>query len=194
MANEGKHSFVVGLILGLDCSHFWFEHRTAVDSAMLLTPPTDSWPQYHRNLHWAAPQCSNPNYSLQNVANLTLTGLFKRTRISLRHSSSPILVNGVLYFLVVNNVWASTRVLAAKSGTTFIVALVAVFLWAIAGLPRTRIRFSFKPKMNASFRSMRKTVCQLDRGNCRFDERLWTTAAPLVVKNPCTGWSVYRLR
>jgi alcohol dehydrogenase (cytochrome c) len=77
-----------------------------LDSATLLHPPADSWPQYHGTYngqrHSALTQITP-----QNVGNLTLAWAFQTNTIQARDiSSSPLLVNGILYFSMVDNVWA----------------------------------------------------------------------------------------
>src|SRR3984885_3265079 len=75
-----------------------------VDAATLLHPPADSWPGYqgdysgqrHSRLTQITPQ---------NVANLSLAWAFQ-TNQPAEIKSTPILVDGVLYFTVPDNVWA----------------------------------------------------------------------------------------
>jgi alcohol dehydrogenase (cytochrome c) len=75
-----------------------------VDAQMLLHPPADSWPGYHGDYsgrrHSALTQITP-----QNVKNLGLTWAFQ-TDQSAQIKSSPLLVDGILYFTVPENVWA----------------------------------------------------------------------------------------
>lgn len=75
-----------------------------VTSDMLLHPPADSWPQYHGDYsgrrHSALKQITP-----ENVHNLTLAWAFQ-TGQTQEIKSSPLLVDGVLYFTVPDNVWA----------------------------------------------------------------------------------------
>src|ERR1700741_2892360 len=75
-----------------------------LDNAQLLHPPADMWPQYHGDYsgrrHVELTQI-NP----QNVGNLTLAWAFQ-TNQSMQIKSTPLLVDGVLYFTVPDNVWA----------------------------------------------------------------------------------------
>ena len=81
-----------------------------VDAAMLLHPPADSWPGYqgdysgqrHSRLTQITPQ---------NVADLSLAWAYQ-TNQPAEIKSTPILVDGVLYFTVPDNVWA----IDARSG------------------------------------------------------------------------------
>jgi alcohol dehydrogenase (cytochrome c) len=75
-----------------------------VDNAMLLHPPADSWPQYngtyngqrHSQLEQITPQ---------NVGTLSLAWAFQ-TNQEVQIKSTPLVVDGVLYFTVLDNVWA----------------------------------------------------------------------------------------
>ncbi len=75
-----------------------------LDPALLLHPAADSWPQYHGDYsakrHSALTQI-NP----QNVDELSLSWIFQTGQQS-AIKSSPLLVNGILYFTVPDNVWA----------------------------------------------------------------------------------------
>ncbi|HEY4905003.1 MAG TPA: acido-empty-quinoprotein group A [Candidatus Sulfotelmatobacter sp.] len=85
-------------------------HEQGVDAQMLLHPPADSWPTYHGDYsgrrHSALTQITP-----QNVKNLSLAWAFQ-TEQSAEIKSSPLLVDGILYFTVPDNVWA----LDARSG------------------------------------------------------------------------------
>jgi len=75
-----------------------------VDQQTLLHPPADSWPGYHGDysgrrhspLHQITPQ---------NVKNISLAWLFQTDR-PVPIKSSPLLIEGVLYFTIPDNVWA----------------------------------------------------------------------------------------
>ena len=75
-----------------------------LDSADLLRPRADSWPTYHGDYsgrrHSALRQITP-----QNVANLGLAWAFQ-TRQEAEIKSSPLLIDGVVYFTVPDNVWA----------------------------------------------------------------------------------------
>src|ERR1700690_3934575 len=74
------------------------------DAQMLLHPPPDSWPQYHGDYsgrrHSALIQITP-----QNVKNLTLAWAFQTAQTA-GIKSSPLLVDGILYFTVPDNIWA----------------------------------------------------------------------------------------
>jgi len=75
-----------------------------LDPATIASPPADSWPTYHgeysgrRHSHLT-------QITPQNVASLGLAWAFQTNQASVI-SASPLLLNGVLYFTVADNVWA----------------------------------------------------------------------------------------
>src|SRR5450631_1391217 len=75
-----------------------------VDAQMLLHPPVDSWPGYHGDYsgrrHSALTQIKP-----DNVKTLSLAWAFQ-TDQSAQIKSSPLVVDGILYFTVPDNIWA----------------------------------------------------------------------------------------
>jgi alcohol dehydrogenase (cytochrome c) len=75
-----------------------------LENAQLLNPSPDSWPLYHgdysgrRHIHLT-------QITPANVGNLTLAWAFQ-TYQTAQIKSSPLLVDGILYFTVPENVWA----------------------------------------------------------------------------------------
>jgi alcohol dehydrogenase (cytochrome c) len=75
-----------------------------LENAQLVNPARDSWPLYHgdysgrRHVHLT-------QITPQNVENLTLAWAFQ-THQSAEIKSSPLVVDGILYFTVPDNVWA----------------------------------------------------------------------------------------
>jgi alcohol dehydrogenase (cytochrome c) len=75
-----------------------------LENTQLLNPPPDSWPLYHgdysgqRHIHLT-------QISPRNVGDLTLAWAFQ-TNQAAQIKSSPLLVDGILYFTVPDNVWA----------------------------------------------------------------------------------------
>jgi alcohol dehydrogenase (cytochrome c) len=75
-----------------------------LSGAQLLHPAPDTWPQYHgdysgrRHVHLT-------QINRQNVSSLTLAWAFQ-TDLPMEIKSSPVLVDGVLYFTVPEHVWA----------------------------------------------------------------------------------------
>jgi alcohol dehydrogenase (cytochrome c) len=80
------------------------------DQQMLLHPPANSWPGYHGDYsgrrHSALTQITP-----QNVKNLSLAWAFQ-TNQTAPIKSSPLMVDGIVYFTVPDNVWA----IDARSG------------------------------------------------------------------------------
>jgi alcohol dehydrogenase (cytochrome c) len=74
------------------------------DEQMLLLPPTDSWPGYHGD-YSGRRHSSLSQITPQNVKNLTLAWAFQTEQIA-QIKSSPLLVDGILYFTVPENIWA----------------------------------------------------------------------------------------
>jgi alcohol dehydrogenase (cytochrome c) len=81
-----------------------------VDAATLLKPPADSWPSYHGD-YSGRRHSSLTQITPQNVSSLTLAWAFQTERPA-TIKSSPILVDGILYFTLPDNVWA----IDARSG------------------------------------------------------------------------------
>lgn len=75
-----------------------------VDQQMLVHPPSDSWPGYHGD-YSGRRHSSLTQITPQNVKNLTLAWAFQ-TNQPAEIKSSPLLVDGILYFTVPENVWA----------------------------------------------------------------------------------------
>lgn len=75
-----------------------------VDEQMLLNPPANSWPGYHGD-YSGRRHTSLKQITPQNVESLTLAWAFQTDQSALI-KSSPLLVDGILYFTVPENVWA----------------------------------------------------------------------------------------
>ena len=81
-----------------------------LDPATIASPPADSWPSYHGD--YSGKRHSRlTQITPQNVSSLGLAWAFQ-TGQGATMKSSPLMVNGVLYFTVPDNVWA----LDARSG------------------------------------------------------------------------------
>src|SRR5580704_13732966 len=74
------------------------------DEQMLLHPPADSWPGYHGD-YSGRRHGSLTQITPQNVKNLSLAWAFQTSQPS-QIKSSPLLVDGILYFTVPENIWA----------------------------------------------------------------------------------------
>src|ERR1700760_906250 len=75
-----------------------------VDSAMLLHPPADSWPGFHGD-YSGQRHSKLTQITPENVKDLSLAWAFQ-TGQPAEIKASPILVDGVLYFTVPDNLWA----------------------------------------------------------------------------------------
>lgn len=81
-----------------------------VDQQVLLHPAPDTWPGYHGD-YSGRRHSSLAQITPQNVRNLTLAWAFQTAQQG-EIKSSPLLVDGVLYFTMPDHVWA----LDARSG------------------------------------------------------------------------------
>jgi alcohol dehydrogenase (cytochrome c) len=75
-----------------------------VNAQMLLHPPPDSWPGYHGD-YSGRRHSSLTQITPQNVKNLALAWAFQTGQLA-QIKSSPLLVDGILYFTVPDNIWA----------------------------------------------------------------------------------------
>ncbi len=75
-----------------------------VTNSMLLQPPADSWPQYNGTYN-AQRHAKLKQITPQNVSTLALAWAFQ-TKLPGEIKTSPLLVDGVIYFTTVDNVWA----------------------------------------------------------------------------------------
>ncbi|MBV9158843.1 MAG: acido-empty-quinoprotein group A, partial [Acidobacteriaceae bacterium] len=96
-------SLLVGALSGCACAQ-------GLDSTTLLNPPPDSWPGYHGD-YSARRHSRLTQITPNNVEELALAWAFQTGQGDVL-KCSPLLVNGVLYFSVPDNVWA----IDARSG------------------------------------------------------------------------------
>ena len=75
-----------------------------VDNSMLLNPPADSWPLYHGSYDGQR-HSKLEQITPQNVSSLGLAWAFQ-THQSAEIKATPLMVDGVLYFSVPDNLWA----------------------------------------------------------------------------------------
>src|SRR5271169_1293168 len=75
-----------------------------VDDQMLLHPPADSWPGYHGD-YSGRRHSPLTQITPENVKNLSLAWAFQ-TNQAAQIKSSPLMVDGILYFTVPDNIWA----------------------------------------------------------------------------------------
>ena len=75
-----------------------------LEDAQLLNPSADSWPLYHGD-YSGKRHIQLTQITPRNVGDLSLAWAFQ-TNQTAQIKSSPLLVNGILYFTVPDNVWA----------------------------------------------------------------------------------------
>lgn len=152
-----------------------------LENAQLLNPPPDSWPLYHgdysgrRHIHLT-------QITPQNVGDLTLAWAFQTDQPA-QIKSSPLLVDGILYFTVPDNIWA----VDARSGH---------MIWHYHRLARQGDHIGHRGvamyKGWLYFTTPDAHLISLDAkdGKMRWDKIIadvnkgyWTTMAPLVVRD-----------
>jgi alcohol dehydrogenase (cytochrome c) len=152
-----------------------------VDEQMLLHPPADSWPEYHGD-YSGRRHSKLSQITPQNVKNLTLAWAFQTDQPA-AIKSSPLLVDGILYFTVPDNIWA----VDARSGHQIWhynapttqgdhighrgVAMYKGYLFFLTP-------DAYLVSLNAKDGTVRWKVQVAD-----VTQGYWTTMAPLVVKN-----------
>jgi alcohol dehydrogenase (cytochrome c) len=172
------------LLLAASALLFASAHALAgqdLESAQLLHPTPDSWPLYHGDYsgrrHSALTQITP-----RNVASLTMAWAFQTDQPD-EIKSSPLMVDGILYFTVPDNIWA----VDARSGhaiwhynvpTTQGLHIghrgVAMYKgWLYYVTPDAHLI-----SLNAKDGSVRwtKEIADVTKG-------YWTTMAPLIVRN-----------
>src|SRR6478609_4850703 len=80
-----------------------------LDPAMMLKPPADSWPTYHGD-YTGRRHSRLTQITPENVHQLTVAWTFQGAGGGIK--ASPILVNGVIYLTMPDNIWA----IDARSG------------------------------------------------------------------------------
>ena len=75
-----------------------------LENAQLVHPSSDSWPGYHGD-YSGRRHVSFTQITPQNVSDLSLAWAFQ-TNQPAQIKSSPLLVDGILYFTVPDNIWA----------------------------------------------------------------------------------------
>ncbi|HCC55945.1 MAG TPA: acido-empty-quinoprotein group A [Solibacterales bacterium] len=152
-----------------------------VDASILLKPPADSWPGYHGDYsgqrHSALTQITP-----DNVKNLGLHWAFQTGQVK-QLKCSPLLVDGVLYITVPDNVWA----VDARSGHQ---------LWHYTYPPNKGFNIGsrgvsmYKDWLYFMTPDAHLICLNASDGKVRWDvivadskKGYWTTMSPLVVSN-----------
>jgi acido-empty-quinoprotein group A len=80
-----------------------FASAQGLDPAAMLKPPTDTWPTYNGD-YSGARFSTLDQINAGNIKSLTLAWVFQTHSVGIK--STPLEVNGILYFSVPDNVWA----------------------------------------------------------------------------------------
>jgi alcohol dehydrogenase (cytochrome c) len=152
-----------------------------LDPATIVNPPGDSWPSYHGD-YSGRRHSQLTQITPQNVQSLALAWVFQTGQESTL-KSSPLLVNGVLYFTVPDNVWA----VDARSGHQ---------IWHYTYPPNKGLHIGHRGlgmyKESLFFTTPDAHVIALDakNGKVRWDVQIaevskgyWMTMAPLVLRD-----------
>jgi alcohol dehydrogenase (cytochrome c) len=167
----------LAILAALSCPLF----AQGVDPSMLVDPPASTWPGYHGDYsgrrHSALSQITP-----ENVGRLGLSWAFQTAQTDAL-KCTPLLVDGVLYITVPNNVWA----IDARSGHQiwhykypankgFHIGSRGVSMykdWLFFMTPDAHL-----VSLNANDGKVRWTVAVADSG-----KGYWTTMSPLIVRN-----------
>ena len=102
--NLVRHAFLVAVSALFAVVSPAIMQAQGASEQMLLHPPADSWPGYHGDYSGRRHSFLN-QITPQNVATLALAWAFQ-TNQTAPIKSSPLLVDGILYFTVPDNIWA----------------------------------------------------------------------------------------
>ena len=152
-----------------------------VEPATLLHPPSDTWPLYHGD--YSGQRHSRlTQITPRNVGEISLAWAFQ-TGLNAELKASPLLVDGVLYFSVPDNLWAvdarsGNRIwhyaYPANKGLHIGHRGVAMYKdWLFFLSPDAHL-----VSLNAKDGTVRWNVVVAD-----VNKGYWTTMAPLVVRN-----------
>ncbi|HSY02321.1 MAG TPA: acido-empty-quinoprotein group A [Acidobacteriaceae bacterium] len=152
-----------------------------LENAQLIHPTPDSWPMYHGD-YSGRRHVPFTQITPQNVGDLSLAWAFQ-TNQAAQIKSTPLLVDGILYFTVPDNIWAvdarSGHVIwhynrVATKGDHIGHRGVAIYKsWIFFTTPDAHLI-----SLNARDGTVRwdKIIADVDKG-------YWSTMAPLVVKD-----------
>src|SRR6266478_2653180 len=180
LMNFRKRSLVF-TALALFSGFFYSLIAQNLDPVAINHPSPESWPTYHGD-YSGRRHTQLPQIPPQNVADLTLAWAFQ-TNQTAAIKSTPLLVDGILYFTVPDNIWAvdarSGHMLwhynkPTDDGNHIGQRGVAMYKgWLYYLTPNCHLI-----SLNAKDGSVRwdVTVADVKKG-------YWTTMAPLVVRN-----------
>jgi alcohol dehydrogenase (cytochrome c) len=179
MTLKNIFAFAATAALSLGCSGLLLSQE--LTQATLQDPPVDTWPGYHGD-YTGKRHSKLTGITPQNVGGLGLAWVFQ-TNQTATIKSSPLLVNGVLYFTVPDNIWA----VDARSGHQ---------IWHYTYPPNKGLHIGHRGvamykdwlffvtpdahliSLNAKDGSVRWNVVIAD-----VSKGYWSTLAPLVVRN-----------
>ena len=152
-----------------------------LDPSIIANPSADSWPSYHGD-YSGRRHSRLTQITPQNVASLALAWAFQTNQDALI-KSSPLLVDGVLYFTVPDNVWA----VDARTGHQ---------IWHYTYKPNAGMHLGhrgvamYKQWLYFSTPDAHLISLEAKNGKVRWDvvvgdikKGYWTTMAPLVVRD-----------
>jgi alcohol dehydrogenase (cytochrome c) len=102
--NSPKASFLIAAVAVIALAHPGAMLAQTPNDQLLLHPSTDSWPGYHGD-YSGRRHSSLTQITPQNVKNLGLAWAFQTEQLA-TIKSSPLLVDGILYFTVPDHIWA----------------------------------------------------------------------------------------
>jgi alcohol dehydrogenase (cytochrome c) len=158
-----------------------FASAQGVNPGMLLKPPADSWPAYHGD-YSGRRHSALTAITPENVAHLGLAWAFQTGQVQ-EIKCSPLLVDGVLYITVTDNVWA----VDARSGHQlwhYTAPVNKGFKIGSRGVSMYKDWLYFMTPdahlicLNASDGTVRWNVAVADS-----QKGYWTTMSPLIVRN-----------
>ena len=152
-----------------------------LDPAALLKPPTDTWPTYNGD-YTGRRYSPLKQINSSNIKSLTLAWAFQANSQAIK--STPLEVNGILYFTVPEHVWAIDARTGRqvwhyhyKSNRTAITSAIAAWACGATGCTskrRTRTWSAWTPRTATCAGTSSWPTCKLG---------YFATMAPLVVGN-----------
>jgi alcohol dehydrogenase (cytochrome c) len=152
-----------------------------LDDAHLLHPPADTWPNYHGD-YTGRRHSSLKQITPLNVKDLSLAWAFQ-TNLAPGIKSSPLVVDGILYFTIPDHVWA----IDARSGHmvwhyTYPPNKGSHIGQRGVGMYKGWLYFMTPDDHLVSLNAKDGTVRWVIK-ICDFEKGYWTSMAPLIVGN-----------
>ena len=153
-----------------------------LDPAKLTRPATDSWPTYNGD-YSGRRYSSLSRINDSNITSLSLSWIYRLSSGGGQIKSTPLMVNGVLYFTVPDQVWA----VDARTGRE-----IWHFAWPSKGGLHIGNRgvgiyeswlFFETPDCNLVSLSLKDGKERWHKSICDLDQFYYGTMAPVVIKN-----------